>query len=80
MLGGEDGVARKSPAAASGQEESDEEVVLRMRVDVLKTEHHYLGPGKSSLAARRDRINRRVNPSTKIEFRIRVRPIVSSPW
>jgi hypothetical protein len=30
------------PAAAVGDEEADEEVVLRMRVDVLKTEHGYL--------------------------------------
>ena len=30
------------PAAAVGDEEADEEVVLRMRVDVFKSEHGYL--------------------------------------
>jgi hypothetical protein len=31
--------ARESPASAAGQEEADEEVVLRRRVDVVETEH-----------------------------------------
>jgi hypothetical protein len=30
------------PAAAAGDEKADEEVVLRMRIDVLRTEHGYL--------------------------------------
>jgi hypothetical protein len=34
-----------SPAAAAGQEEANEEVVLRMRVDVLETEHGNLESG-----------------------------------
>jgi hypothetical protein len=29
----------ESPTAAAGQEEADEKVVLRMRVDVVETEH-----------------------------------------
>jgi hypothetical protein len=32
----------KLPAAAAGEEEADEEVVLRMGIDVLKSEHRCL--------------------------------------
>ena len=57
----------KLPAAAVGDEEADEEVVLRMRVDVFKTEHGYLESEDSPVGHQRNRIDRRFYSSMKID-------------
>jgi hypothetical protein len=54
------------PAAAVGDEEAEEEVVLRMRVDVFKSEHGYLESKDSPDGRQRNRIDRRSYSSMKI--------------
>jgi hypothetical protein len=55
------------PAAAVGDEEAEEEVVLRMRVDVFKSEHGYLESKDSPDGRQRNRIDRRSYSSMKID-------------
>ena len=66
-----------SPAAAAGQEEADEEVMLGVGIDVVDAEHGSLVSADVPVGDIRNSSNRRVDPSMKIGFRIREDPPLS---